>query len=148
MTHLDILQYYLVMKVYQYKDYTYLSQSKYILDILQKFRMECKPTAILVPPEITLSPTSNFQLAYVMTYRQLIGNLLYLIISRPNIFFVVNLMERFMQKLYVEYLNVVKQILRYVVRTKDLALKYCKLPSFFLSRFLDSNYGEDRDDKK
>ena len=53
-----------------------------------------------------------------------------------------------MQKPYMEHLNVVKQILRYVAGTKDLALKYSKLPSFVLSRFLDSNYGGDRDDKK
>ena len=53
-----------------------------------------------------------------------------------------------MQKPYVEHFNVVKQILRYVARIKDLALKYSKLPSFVLSGFLDSNYGADRDDRK
>ena len=53
-----------------------------------------------------------------------------------------------MQKPYVEHLNAIKQILRYVAGTKDLALKYSKLPLFVLSRFLDSNYGRDRDDRK
>ena len=53
-----------------------------------------------------------------------------------------------MQKPYLEHLNAVKQILRYVVGIKDLALKYSKLPSFFLSRFLDFDYGGDRDDRK
>jgi len=53
-----------------------------------------------------------------------------------------------MQKPYVEHLNVVKQILRYVARTKDLALKYSKLSSFFLLGFSYSNYGGDRDEKK
>ena len=52
-----------------------------------------------------------------------------------------------MQKPYVEHLNAVRQILRYVVRIKDLALKYSRLPSFVLLKFLDSNYGEDRDDR-
>ena len=53
-----------------------------------------------------------------------------------------------MQKSYVDHLNDVKQILRYVARIKDLALKYFKLPSFSLSRFSDYDYGEDRDDRK
>jgi len=53
-----------------------------------------------------------------------------------------------MQKSYVEYLNVVKKILRYVARIKNLTLKYFKLPSFVLSRFLDSDYEGDRDDKQ
>ena len=60
----------------------------------------------------------------------------------------MNLMARFMQKPYVEHFNVVKQILRYVAGTKDLALKYSKLPSYVLFGFSDSDYGRDRDDRK
>ena len=53
-----------------------------------------------------------------------------------------------MQKPYVEHLNSVKKILRYVVGNKDLALTYSKFPLFVLSRFLDFDYGGDRDDRK
>ena len=60
----------------------------------------------------------------------------------------MNLMTQFMQKPYIENLNAVKQILRYVAGTKDLALKYSKLPSFFLFWFIDSDYGGDRDNRK
>jgi len=60
----------------------------------------------------------------------------------------MNLMAHFMQKKYVEHFNAVKQILRYVASTKDLALKYDKLLSFVLSRFLDSDHGRNRDDRK
>ena len=55
-------------------------------------------------------------------------------------------MAHFMLKPYVEYFNAVKKILRYVVGTKDLALKYVKLPSFFLSGLSYFDYGGDRDD--
>ena len=57
-------------------------------------------------------------------------------------------MARFMQKPYVEHLNAVKKILRYVAGTKDLALKYSRLPSFFLFGYTDSDYGGDKDDRK
>ena len=95
-----------------------------------------------------MSLSSNSQLADATAYRQLIGSLLYLTISRPDIAFAVNLMARFMQKPYVEHLNAVKQILRYVAGIKDLALKYSKLPSFVLFGYSNSDYGGDRDDRK
>ena len=60
MTNLGLLHYYLGMQVYQYKDCTYLSQSKYILNILQKFEMEeCTYAMILVSPRIIVSLSSN-----------------------------------------------------------------------------------------
>jgi len=103
---------------------------------------ECKYVVIPFSHEIIISLSSNSHLADAIAYRQLIGNLLYLTISRPNISFIVNLMARFMQKPYA------KQILRYVARNKDIALMYSKLPSFILSGFLDFDYGGDRDDRK
>ena len=149
MIDLDLLHYYLEMQVYQYDDCTYLSQSKYISDILQKFGMEeCRYVTILVSLGITVSLSSNSQLADATTYRQLIRSLLFLNLSRLDITFAVNLMARFIQKPYVEHLNAVKQILRYVAGTKDLALKYSRLPLIFLSRYTDSDYGGDRYDKK
>jgi len=57
-------------------------------------------------------------------------------------------MARFMQKSYVEHLFVAKNILRYIVGTKNLVLKYPKLPLFFLLGFSNSDYGGDRDDRK
>ena len=60
MIDLGLLHYYLGMQVYQYKDYTYLSQSKYISNILQKFRMEeCRYAMILIFLGINVSLSSN-----------------------------------------------------------------------------------------
>ena len=56
-------------------------------------------------------------------------------------------MARFMQKPYVKHLNVVKQILRYVVGTKDLTLKYSKVPLIILLGFSDFDYGGDKNDR-
>jgi len=76
MIDLGLLHYYLGMQVYQYKDCTYLSQSRHISNILQKFGMEeCRYAAILVSPGITISLSSNSQLVDATTYRQLIGSL-------------------------------------------------------------------------
>ena len=70
MTDLGLLHYYLGMQVYQYKDCTYLSQSKYISDILQNFGMEeCRYDVILVSPRIIISLISNSQLVDATAYR-------------------------------------------------------------------------------
>ena len=53
-----------------------------------------------------------------------------------------------MQKLYGEYLNVVKKILRYVVGMKDLALKYSKFLSFVLLGFSNFDNEANRNDRK
>lgn len=55
-------------------------------------------------------------------------------------------MVRFMQKPYVEHISIAKKILRYITITKDLSLKYTKLPFFIFSGFSDSDYGGDRDE--
>ena len=73
---------------------------------------------------------------------------MYLTLTRPDIAFVVHLMARFEQNPYVEYLLVAKNILRYLAGTKDLALKYSKLSSFMLSRYIDFDYGGDKGDMK
>jgi len=67
MIDLGLLHYYLRMQMYQYKDYTYLNQSKYISDMLQKFRME--ECTIPVSLGITIFLCSNTQLANATTYR-------------------------------------------------------------------------------
>ena len=47
MTDLGLMHYYLGMQIYQHEDCTYLSQSKYVTDILQRFDMvDCKPLSI------------------------------------------------------------------------------------------------------
>jgi len=60
----------------------------------------------------------------------------------------MNFMTHFMQNSYVEHLNAIKQILRYVAGTQDLTLKYDKLPSFVISGFSDFDYGGNEDDRK
>lgn len=109
---------------------------------------DCKFVAIPIYHRMTSSLSSKSQLADAMTYKQLIDNLIYLTISRSYISFAMNIMVWFMQKLYVEHLNNVKKILRYVTRMKDITLKYFKLPFFILSRFSSSNNGGYRDDRK
>jgi len=57
---------------------------------------ECRYVAIPISPKITISLSSNSKLADAITYKKLIGSLLYLTVSKPAITFVVNLMAHMM----------------------------------------------------
>ena len=70
----------------------------------------------------------------------MIGSLLYLTASRPNIVVSVGLCARFQSKPNETHLNVVKRILRYLKHTTDLALWYPKGCNFDLVGYADADY--------
>jgi hypothetical protein len=60
-------------------------------------------------------------------YRRLVGNLRYLLHTRPDLAFAVGFASRFMERLTEEHMKAVKRILRYINGTLDYGLRYEKL---------------------
>ena len=75
----------------------------------------------------------------VTLYRSMIGCLLYLIASRPDIAFSVGVCSRFQSNPKVSYLNAVKRIIKYVGGTCDYGLFYSKKSNMSLPGFSDSD---------
>ncbi|XP_070017729.1 secreted RxLR effector protein 161-like [Nicotiana sylvestris] len=73
-------------------------------------------------------------------YRKIIGSLLYLTASRPDIVFSVGLCARFQANPKESHVNAVKRILRYVKSTIDLCLWYPKSSNFNLVGYVDTDY--------
>ncbi|XP_021743099.1 uncharacterized protein LOC110709196 [Chenopodium quinoa] len=73
-------------------------------------------------------------------YRGMIGSLLYLTASRPDISFSVGLCARFQANLKESHLSAVKRILRYFKGNDDLSLFYLRSDSFDLNSFTDADY--------
>ena len=73
-------------------------------------------------------------------YRGMIGSLLYLTASRPDIVFSVGLCARFQSNPKETHLKAVKRILRYLKHTLDLALWYPKGCNFDLVGYADADY--------
>jgi len=80
--------------------------------------------------------------------RGMIGSLLYLTTSRPDIVFVVGLCARFQTYAKESHLTAVKRILRYLVGTTDLGLWYRKGSSFDLVAYCDADYNGDKVERK
>ncbi|KAI3718160.1 hypothetical protein L6452_19014 [Arctium lappa] len=84
----------------------------------------------------------------VKTYRGMIGSLLYLTASRPNIMFATCLCARYQANLKESHLSVVKRIFRYLRGSPSLGLWYPKLSSFDLTTYTDAYHAGHKLDRK
>jgi hypothetical protein len=85
------MHYFLGLEVWQRLGYIFLRQGKYTFEILKRFRMEeSKPMATLMVTNLRKIDSSNLELAGPRQYQQLIGLLMYLVNTRPDICFVIN----------------------------------------------------------
>ena len=93
MKNLHLLHYFLGLEVWQQSHGIIVNQGKYMVDILKRFGMtNCKPMS--TPMETNLlklrKAMASFEVADASLYRQVIGSLMYLVNTRPDICYVVN----------------------------------------------------------
>ncbi|KAG8387458.1 hypothetical protein BUALT_Bualt02G0023400 [Buddleja alternifolia] len=81
-------------------------------------------------------------------FRQLVGSLIYLTITRPDLSYSVDVSSQFMENLQVSHLEAGKRILRYVKSTLEYGLFYKKNEKFVLSRFVYSDWAGDINDRR
>jgi hypothetical protein len=98
MTDLGFLHYFLGLHVFQTNEGIFLSQSKNACDLLHRFHMDdCKPTPSLFQSGVKLNATCTFPEVDATLYHQLVGSLLYLTHTHPDLLLVVGLVSRYMQ---------------------------------------------------
>ena len=99
MTDLGLMHYYLGIEVWQEPDHIFISQSKYTGEILKAFEMtECKSVGTSMEVELKLSTEDASPLVDERLYRKLVGSLIFLCNTRPDIIFEVGVMSRFSNK--------------------------------------------------
>ena len=96
--------------------------------------------------KLTNDPSGEF--VNVTLYRSMIGCLLYLTASRPNIAFSVGVCSRFQSNPKISHLNAVKRIIKFVSGTCDYGLFYSKKSNLSLVGFSDSDWAGNADDRK
>eukprot|EP00253_Pinus_taeda_P033067 PITA_33067 len=149
MIDLGHLHYFLGLQVLQSKEGISLSQSKYSLDILRHFHMEdSKPT----PSPFQFGAKHSFACTspeyYATLYHQLVGKLLYLTHTHPDLSFDVGLIAQFMQNPHESHWKVAKRILRYVRGTIQFGIHYSAEASPLLVGFTDFDWATDPNDRK
>jgi len=97
MTYLGPLQYYLGVEIVQQRHQIMLNQTKYDKNMLKKFGMEnCNPSLNPMEKNLKLSKFQGGELVNNTIYRQLIGNLIYLKNTRPDLSYAVSVLSIFM----------------------------------------------------
>eukprot|EP00253_Pinus_taeda_P005792 PITA_05792 len=133
MTDLGLLHYYLGVEVFQCPHHIFISQSKYVAEVLQRFGMQyCKPVLTPMEQNLKLSKFEGGEKVDSTTYRQLIGSLIYLTNTRPDLSYAVSILSRFMQEPRDSHWNATKRVLRYIQGTKDFGLLYTKTKILYL----------------
>ncbi|GJZ39083.1 putative ribonuclease H-like domain-containing protein [Tanacetum coccineum] len=125
MSSLGELTFFLVLQVTQKDDGIFISQDKYVNEILKKFGFSTIKTAS-TPIETSkpLLKDAEAEDVDVHLYRSMIGSLMYLTASRPDIMLVVCACARFQVTLKVSHLHAVKRIFRLLERSTKLGLWY------------------------
>eukprot|EP00253_Pinus_taeda_P020153 PITA_20153 len=95
MKDISLMHYFLGLEVWQEEGHFFLGQGKYIVDILGRFHMEdCTPMSTPMITNWKKLHASDSELVDPTLYRQLIGSLMYLVNTRPDICFAVNTMSQ------------------------------------------------------
>ncbi|GJR41513.1 putative ribonuclease H-like domain-containing protein [Tanacetum coccineum] len=131
------------------EDGIFISQDKYVAEILKKFDFVSVKTAST--PIETQKPLVKDEEASdvdVHLYRSMIGSLMYLTASRPDIMFAVCACSRFQVNPKTSHLSVVKRIFRYLKGKPKLGLWYPRVSSFDLESYSDSDYARANLDRK
>nr|GFA81709.1 hypothetical protein [Tanacetum cinerariifolium] len=135
--------------VKQKNDGIFISQDKYVAEILRKFGLtEGKSASTLIDTEKPFLKDPDGEDVDVHTYRSRIGSLIYLTSSRPNIMFAVCACARFQVTPKASYLHAVKRIFRYLKGKSHLGLWYLKDSPFDLVAYSDSDYAGASLDRK
>ncbi|RVX11650.1 Retrovirus-related Pol polyprotein from transposon RE1 [Vitis vinifera] len=141
MSMMGELNFFLGLQIKQLKKETFINQAKYIKDLLKRFNMEeAKVMKTPMSSSIKLDMDEKGKSIDSTMYRGMIGSLLYLTASRPDIMYSVCLCARFQSCPKESHLSAVKRILRYLKGTMNIGLWYPKGDNFELIGVSDADF--------
>lgn len=149
MTDLGEMSYFLGMEVEQKNGEIFISQRKYAKEILKKFNMEsCKSMSTPMCQKEKLCKDDGAEQVDETLYRSLIGCLMYLTATRPDILYAVSVLSRFMNCAKESHFKAAKRVLRYVKGTLNYGIKFSQSENFRLQGYSDSDWAGSVDDMK
>ena len=149
MTDLGRMRYFLGLEVLQRSDGTFVCQKKYAQEVLERFNMaDCNVVFNPIVPGFKLDEDSAGMAVDNTLYMQMIGSLMYLTSTRPDIMFVVSLLSRYLAHPTEIHLQAVKRVLRYIKGTLTYGIFYKQGGNKELLAYTDSDYAGDLEDRK
>jgi hypothetical protein len=149
MKYLGLMHYFLGLEVWKSPERIFLNQGKYTVEILKRFDMlECKSMNTPMEMKLKLLVDTSSDLIDATLYRQIIGSLMYLTNTRPDICFAVNTLSQFLVEPRRVHLMAAKHVMRYLKGTMDYGLSYDGDHDFTLSGYTDSDWAGSVADRK
>ena len=143
------LNFFFGLQIKQTRDEIFINQSKYIKDLIKTFGMEhAKKVDMSMETSTKLAMDGNGKNIDITKYQGMIGSLLYLTTSRPDIMFCVCLCAYFQACPQKSHVVIVKFIFRYLHGTIDLRMWYSKRSELNLINYLDADFAGYKVDRK
>ncbi|GJR07702.1 hypothetical protein Tco_0790354 [Tanacetum coccineum] len=148
MSMMGELKFFLELQVHQSPRGIFISQSQYAIELLKKHGLDdyvsmSTPIATeRLDADLQGTPTDQ------TTYRRMIGGLMYLTASRPDIAFATFVCARYQARPMVKHLKEVKQIFWYLRHSYNMGLWYLKDSEFELIAYSDADHAGCKDDCK
>lgn len=117
--------------------------------ILERFNLQnCSVVKNPIVPRCKLTKDARGLKIDSTAYKQMVGSIMYLTVTRPDLMYALSLVARFMKTPTNVHLQVMKRVLRYLRGTTELGLFYKRKEKGdeHLVAFCDSDYDEDLDD--
>ncbi|KAK1408324.1 hypothetical protein QVD17_39996 [Tagetes erecta] len=143
---LGLLKYFLGIEVIRTDSTLCLSQRKYCMDLLTEYGLSgCKPAKTPIEQHyavVNFCKTHSDLLENISGYQQLLGKLIYLSHTRPDISYAVQYLSQFMHKPTQAHLQLAMRVLRYLKGSPGKGLVFSQSESFQLSAYSDSDWGK------
>lgn len=141
MKDLGKLKYFLDIEVARSKEGIFLSQRKYALDIVAETGLlGSKPATIPIEPNYKLALVDGPSLPKPESYRQLVGRLIYLTFTRPELSYVVHILTQFMKSPRQGHMDAALRVARYLKGTPSQGKLLRSDSSLQINAYCDSDW--------
>ncbi|RVW75728.1 Retrovirus-related Pol polyprotein from transposon RE1 [Vitis vinifera] len=149
MKDLGHLSYFLGLEITHSTDGLYITQAKYASDLLSQAGLTDSKT-VDTPVELNahLTPSGGKPLSNPSLYRRLVGSLVYLTVTRPDISYAVHQVSQYLSAPRSTHYAAVLRILRYLKGTLFHGLFYSAQSPLVLRAFSDSDWARDPTDRR
>ncbi|GKD36308.1 ribonuclease H-like domain-containing protein, partial [Tanacetum coccineum] len=140
------LKYFLGIEVVDTDKGICLNHKKYVLDLLSEYGMiACKPAKTPLMSKLVISNEASDKdplLENIIDYQKLMGKLIYLTNTRPDISYVVHCLSQFMHSSLTSHLKIAFKILRYLKSCPGLGVHVTKTSGMFLTAYSDADWAK------
>nr|GFA05095.1 retrovirus-related Pol polyprotein from transposon TNT 1-94 [Tanacetum cinerariifolium] len=149
MSMMGQMSFFLGLQVFQSPRGIFINQSKFALEILKKFRMDsCDSVDTPMVDRLKLDEDVSGIPVDQTRFRSMVGSLMYLTASRPDLVFVVCMCARYQAKPTKNHLEALKQVFCYLKRTINWGLWYPKDTAMALTAYADADHAGCQDTRR